>query len=358
MSLYKRGSVWWSRIEKDSRVIQRSTKCATKENARKVEAAWRTADALGEVGLGNKLQKIPLHKFMEERFFTYNLNRVAPRTALYYKTNWVAMSTFIPLATAPIQRIDSSLIEQFVQHRIAEGVLPATVNNSLKTLRRALHLAYEWKLINRVPKVKMLAGERQREFIIDEAMLAKMVSMTSPVMKQLIPFLIDTGLRIGEATDLTWATVSLEPKEGAARGWVYVEKGKSRYAKRYVPLTERAASILAERKAAKGTSQWVWMLDKHKRLQAGYASQMFKKFSKKLELPWDAVLHSTRHSFCTRLGESGVDAFTIQKLAGHSNITISQRYVHPTGPRLEGAIGLLEASTLSAASKAQQSATA
>jgi len=32
----------------------------------------------------------------------------------------------------------------------------------------------------------------------------------------------------------------------------------------------------------------------------------------------------------TRLGESGVDAFTIMRIAGHSSIVVSQRYIHPT----------------------------
>jgi integrase len=66
-----------------------------------------------------------------------------------------------------------------------------------------------------------------------------------------------------------------------------------------------------------------------------------------LKLPWDCVIHSTRHTFCTRLGESGCDAFTIQKLAGHSSIVVSQRYVHPTPARLESSIGQLEAYTKS-----------
>ena len=66
-----------------------------------------------------------------------------------------------------------------------------------------------------------------------------------------------------------------------------------------------------------------------------------------LGLPWDAVVHSTRHTFCTNLGERGADAFTIMKLAGHGSIMVSQRYVHPTPARLESAIGLLESSTQS-----------
>ena len=45
----------------------------------------------------------------------------------------------------------------------------------------------------------------------------------------------------------------------------------------------------------------------------------------------------------TRLGEAGVDAFTIMRIAGHSSITVSQRYVHPSPEALERAFERLEA---------------
>ena len=44
--------------------------------------------------------------------------------------------------------------------------------------------------------------------------------------------------------------------------------------------------------------------------------------------PW--VLYSFRHTFLTRLGESGCDAWTLARVAGHSSIAISSRYVHPS----------------------------
>jgi hypothetical protein len=37
----------------------------------------------------------------------------------------------------------------------------------------------------------------------------------------------------------------------------------------------------------------------------------------------------------TRLGESGVDAFTIMRIAGHSSITVSRRYIHPSAEAVE-----------------------
>jgi site-specific recombinase XerD len=59
-----------------------------------------------------------------------------------------------------------------------------------------------------------------------------------------------------------------------------------------------------------------------------------------LKLPKDFVLHSLRH---TRLGESGADAFTIMKLIeGHSSVTVSQRYVHPSPESVERAVAGLE----------------
>jgi len=42
------------------------------------------------------------------------------------------------------------------------------------------------------------------------------------------------------------------------------------------------------------------------------------------------VLYSLRHTFVTRLGESGCDAWTLARIAGHSNISRSSRYVHPS----------------------------
>ena len=42
------------------------------------------------------------------------------------------------------------------------------------------------------------------------------------------------------------------------------------------------------------------------------------------------VLYSLRHTLLIRLGESGCDAWTLARIAGHRSITISARYVHPS----------------------------
>lgn len=46
----------------------------------------------------------------------------------------------------------------------------------------------------------------------------------------------------------------------------------------------------------------------------------------------------------TRLGESGVDALTIVRIAGHGSIVVSQRYIHPTSAAVERAFERLQLS--------------
>jgi integrase len=76
-------------------------------------------------------------------------------------------------------------------------------------------------------------------------------------------------------------------------------------------------------------------------LQASLLGQQQKRVREVLKFPADFVLHSLRHTFGTRLGEAGADAFTIMRLMGHSTVTVSQRYVHPSPEAVELAFGRL-----------------
>jgi integrase len=342
MSLYKRGGVWWSRIVRNGERIDRSTKQKTKVGAQSVEARWLTAiNDTGELTIKQVRQERPLMLMQfEDRFFAYLKNNVAsPRTVEFYKQAYQPLCFYgMGLNNVYLSQITPALIESWVQAR-RKMVSATRVNASLRTLRRALRMAEEWKLIRKCPRIKLLPGEHQREFVIKEELLTKMLAHEdcTPFLRDAVPFLIDTGLRISEACALQWERVGLEPKSGASLGWVYIDKGKSKYAKRHVPLTSRAHGILEKLKKV-STSPYVFPAKKGGPLSRHWASEQFRTLRDAMELPDDCVVHSCRHSFCTRLGESGCGAFEIQRLAGHSSITISQKYVHPTPERLESAI--------------------
>ena len=49
-----------------------------------------------------------------------------------------------------------------------------------------------------------------------------------------------------------------------------------------------------------------------------------------------------RHTFCSHLAMRGAPARAIQELAGHQDLTTTQRYMHLSPAAIEGAIRLLE----------------
>jgi integrase len=53
------------------------------------------------------------------------------------------------------------------------------------------------------------------------------------------------------------------------------------------------------------------------------------------------VLHSLRHTFLTRLGDAGVDAWTLARIAGHSSLKLSMLYVHSSASNMSEAISRL-----------------
>ena len=52
--------------------------------------------------------------------------------------------------------------------------------------------------------------------------------------------------------------------------------------------------------------------------------------------------HMLRHTFCSHLAMLGAPARAIQELAGHADLTTTQRYMHLTPAAVDSAIRLLE----------------
>ena len=55
-----------------------------------------------------------------------------------------------------------------------------------------------------------------------------------------------------------------------------------------------------------------------------------------------AGVHILRHTFCSHLAMRGAPARAIQELAGHKDLSMTQRYMHLSPAALDAAIRLLE----------------
>jgi integrase len=155
--------------------------------------------------------------------------------------------------------------------------------------------------------------------------------------------ILETGMRPEEVFRANSSNVHFQPAERARYGYIANPFGKTKYARRNIPMTQSVHALLEMRHAnqARPVDGWVFPAATKSGRVENVKSQHKRALKNSGVKP--LVLYCARHTMLTRLGEAGADAFSIQKIAGHSSILISQRYVHSTPERIEGAFTLLEA---------------
>jgi integrase len=330
MAIYKRGKVYWYKFLFNGRVIRESTKQGNDKVARQMEAAHRTSLAKGEVGIREKKQVSTLAGFCRKRFAPWAESVCSLKTWRdFYRVGLLAIYDYAPLANIALDAITSERIADFASHRQAQGMKVATVNASLRILRRILRVAEEWGEIEKAPKVRTLPGESHRERVITPQEEATYLASASPLLAQIVTVLVDTGLRPEECYRQVWDSITWG---NGRNGTLLVTHGKTKAARRVLPMTPRVRHVLEMRWNAQGrpSQGYVWPAP----TMSGHIepSSLKKQHSKALQLskvrPF--VLYSLRHTFLTRLGQSGCDVWTLARIAGHSSITISARYVHPS----------------------------
>lgn len=358
MRLYKRGKYYQFEFRLRGKYYRVSTHLANKEAADDYASAFRTKLVNSEVGIEER-QPVPTLKEFSQQFIDHIQVRHAekPETRDFYAKKLKQLLRFEKLREAKLDRIDEGMIERFVEWR-SKSVSPksgrplsrASINRELATLRRMLHLAKEWKQISAVPKVRLLSGEKQREFVLSHEAEQRYLAAAPQPLRDVAMVLLDAGLRLGEALRLQWPDIHFNPAGNAKYGWLQVREGKSKNARRTVPLTGRVSAVLKDRKALSSSRLVFPGDDPNQPILGTSLAHMHTKVcrpgsgkKRRYLFPSEFVLHSCRHSFCTRLGESGCDSFTIMRLAGHSSVTVSQRYVHPTPEAVERAFDRLEA---------------
>jgi integrase len=340
MAVYKRGGVWWYGFVFNGDRIQESTKQGNKRVAEQMEAAHKTSLAKGEVGLRER-KPVPRLKEFAPRFREAIETQCAerPSTVEFYKRKLAALLAHQALAGSKLDQIDEAAIEQYKQVRARTPsrrkklLSPGSINRELATLRRLLRMAHEWKVIQRVPRIRLLRGELSRQAVLRHDQEQTYLAALPPLLADIALLLLDTGLRLGEALTMEWPQIRLEPAKGAKFGYVTVLSTKAKNKKaRNVPLSSRAVEMLTRQVGRTGL---VFHEEDGSPLRESNLDHQHAEVRRLLKLPADFVLHSLRHTFGTRLGEAGADAFTIMRLMGHSTVTVSQRYVHPSPESIE-----------------------
>jgi len=353
----KRGScgVYWYKFMFNGKLVRESTKQGNDKVARQMESAHRTSLAKGEVGIREKKPVPTLKEFCDRRFQPWakaSFERNCPNNWLWFRAGVRRLTSYEPLAKLPLDEITNEKLAEFAAHEQTRlqrrgknekeekrGLAVSSINSAIRVLRRVLSLAVEWGVIESVLTLALLPGEQHRERVITANEEMRYLAAASPLLGDVASVLADTGLRPDECYRLRWEDVTWV---NGRNGSLLVRQGKTAAARRVLPMTPRVRTVLESRwkAAGKPLEGWLWPAES----ESGHIdhSSLKKQHTKafravNLEAQKNGlspvtpfVLYSFRHTFLTRLGQSGCDAWTLARIAGHSSIAMSSRYVHPS----------------------------
>jgi integrase len=344
MSVYKRGKFYWYKFMWRGKLIQESTRQGNAQVARNQAAAHRTRLSNREVGIREKKPAPTLAEFVP-RFLPWVKATTAEKTWRdHYGAGCGALLRYKPIAKLPLDQITSERAADFAAWRRAQGIEVSSVNTTLRVLRRILRVAGDWELLNSAPKIKQLPGERHREHVVTPEEEARYLAAAPEPLGSVATVLVDSGMRPEECYRLRWEFITWA---NGRHGTLLVTHGKSAAARRVLPLTARVRVLVESRwdRAGKPPEGWVWPAP----TRSGHVepSSLKKQHARTLRLSGvrPFVLYSLRHTFLTRLGESGCDAWTLARIAGHSSIAMSSRYVHPSETAVLSAVEKLGVGT-------------
>jgi len=258
------------------------------------------------------------------------------KTKAYYENGVKHLLAFDKLASEPLDAITSEKIAGYVAKRQADGLKVASVNRELQALRRMFALAVEWGKVDKaLPRVRMVSGEAHRERVLTDAEEAIYLANATPLLHDVATILIDCGLRPEECFRLQWSSVR--------DGQIEIQYGKTDNARRHIPVSQRVAAVLEMRNTG-NDSPWVFPAPtKSGHMEPSTVKKPHVKAckgGKKKTDEWVVQpfpLYTLRHTCLTRWAPH-MDPWTLAHLAGHRDMAITKRYVHPQADMIRAAM--------------------
>jgi integrase len=349
MSIFKRGKIYWYHFLHDGKHIQKTTGQGNPRTARQIEAAYRTALVKGEVGITER-KRIPTFKAAMDDFLAWSAQEHQAHTATHRRYRVSSTALLRHFKDAPLDKITPEDVERFKVARSAEyktvrsgekrkhtakRLRPATVNRELACLKAMFNCAIkaDLPLRNPVSQVNFLKEENEQTRVLSYEEQERYLAVATPLLRDIATLLLETGMRPEEVYRIQPENVHL------TEGYLFNPYGKTKAARRRVPLTSAARSILANRMAGGGDYLFPCETDATRPIpKANNAHDRAVKASR--VAPFH--LYDCRHTWATRAAMAGIDSVTLAAMLGHSRIQMVLRYAHPTQQHQTQAMQRLE----------------
>lgn len=278
-------------------------------------------------------------------------------------------ATWKPLLNKRISDISAHTVDSMRNKRInQDGVTPATVNRDVAALSGVLthwcknnkgapHPLADMEVLGVADDetIRYLTPEealRLRKALSDRDTLAATERASANQWraergKELMPEIngycdhitpmvllsLNTGMRQGELFTLAWESVDMTRKTIS----VLARHSKGN-ATRTIPLNSEALAVLTAIKPS--TAKGLVFKSPVTGGKFDNVKKAWAEITKAAGIP-DLRWHDLRHDFASQLVMKGVSLFTVQKLLGHANSRMTQRYAKLAPSTLADAVGVL-----------------
>ena len=341
MALYQRkdsGMFWYDFIVDGTR-HRGSTESKRLAEARVIESQLiAKAKEYGSDEVRPK--RAPILRDFSSRFLDWVENsRLEPASKRYYRYGWSLIAS-TGLAAMQISRItpdDADAVRFFRSHKKAGSEIlvpcsPQYTNQALRTLKRILSKAVDWKLMRMAPKIK-LAKVRGRDALIDQTTESILIEelqqpvkhrRTQRLREQLRDILFiaqDTGMRPSEIFRIRIEHIDWRGKR------IWNPHGKTDKARRFVGMSERMETVLLAR-CGQEREGWLFPSEPSRTGHVNSVAVGFRALRRRTGVSEQIVPYSARHTYGTYALEATGNTFAVADSMGHADLQSMKPYQH------------------------------
>ena len=316
-----------------------------KRTAELVEKDLKLKEARGEYLGIREIKAVTFEAFSRDYLKYVETNLSAGR---YRSVESTIRANLVPFfGTRYLKDITPRLVEDFKAEQ-AKTLKPSSVNAYLKVLKAMFTLAVKW---GNVRENSLKGGGLLKVDTVEPPHLSAEESNrlldACREDRNLYTFTaigLNTGMRVGEIVNLTWADVDLRRGIVKVRPKAKAEGVKAWRVKtgdlRDIPVNDVLADVLARHPRHISSPYVLHHLDGTPYTE-GVMWWMLRRAGTRAGLSIRAHPHLLRHTFGTHLAANGVDVVAIQRLMGHTDVKMTMRYLHAAPDRMKGAVETL-----------------